>query len=807
MKTNYIIYIIAAACLTLSVNIASAQVPHVYINPGHGGHDSDDRNVVIPPFTAGDTTGFWESNSNLKKGFAAQETLRKKGYRTTMSRVRNETANDLPLSTIVALCNSSGADVFYSIHSNAVGYGEPRQYNYPLGIYRGYTGQPQVPGSNQLAADLGYYLVKNKSTVWSNGGSYMNVGDWTFRSDWGTQGYGVLRGNMAVSMLSEGSHHDYYPETYRLLSNDYCWVEGWHFSLGADRYFGRSDSYNLGIVTGNLRDDRLLRNATYIMNGDDNRRPVNNATVRLLDTSGNELAVTNTDNFENGIYLFKYLEPGSYKVEASAEGYFAMTKDVVVEANNSTYCNFNLKRQRTTPPEVVDYSPQWSEGDNPVPCNVPIVVQFNWDMDTESVERAFDISPDIQGTFAWEDTNYRLIFTPNDAFATNTLYTVTIKKEAMHGGGTPMEQDFEFQFTTQYRNHLEVLSMFPYENAEVHFTKPIVEFRTDSLLNNLGLYSKIRVVNSEGYEMAWAKRLIKNNKRGDAFGYIKLPISYDLIVGNEYCLEIDQTVEDTVGIHLDAPIQVSFKVVDASAMTAREQTLLEVENVENVTLSGAYASANLSSSSTRLYGDNSLSVDYDFAGASEPNVRLDFATQPVVQHGDTIILHVWGDMSYNELSVKLVPATGDNAEEIVYVCDIDFHGWKRMPFVVPGKGDYRIEELILTNTVTDERKSKQGTSGMLIIDDVTRCENSNQDSAVDDITLDVVSVGPNPASDYLVASAPAWIQGVELLNMEGKIIGRNAANYINVSDVASGVYLMRVYVSGLVSSHKVVVAH
>lgn len=805
MKTNYIK--VVAAFVALSMGIARAQVPHVYINPGHGGHDSDDRNVVIPPFAAGDTAGFWESNSNLKKGFALQELLRKKGYRTSISRLRNETANDLPLSTIVSLCNSSGADVFYSIHSNAVGYGEPRQYNYPLGIYRGYTGQPQVPGSDQLAADLGYYLVKNKSTVWSNGGSYMNVGDWTFRSDWGTQGYGVLRGNMAVSMLSEGSHHDYYPETYRLLNDDYCWVEGWHFSLGADRYFGRTDNYNLGIVTGNVRDDRLLRDATYIMNGDDRRRPVNNATVRLLDGAGNELALTHTDNLDNGIYLFKYLEPGNYKVEVSEDGYFTMVKEVTVESNNSTYCNFDLKRQRTTPPEVVDYSPRWIEGESPVPCNVPIMIQFNWDMDVESVEQAFTITPDVDGTFSWEDTNYRMIFTPKDAFEINTLYTVTIKKDAMHGGGTPMDNDFEFCFNTQSRNHLEVLSMFPCENALVHFAKPLVEFRSDSLLNNLGLYSKIRVLNSEGYEMAWAKRSIKNNKRGDAFGYIKLPLSYDLIAGNDYYLEVDQDVEDTASIHLEAPIRVAFKVVDASLMAAREKILLEVEDSENVSLLGAYATANLSLSTNHLYGEKSLSIDYDFNEANDPNIRLDFATKPVVQYGDTIIMHVWGDMSFNELSVRLVPVTSENVEENVSIGDIDFHGWKKMSFVVPGNGKYNIEELILANSVTNARKAKQGTVGTLILDDMTCCENSNQDSAVDDITLGAVSVGPNPASEYLVASAPAWIQGVELVDMDGNVIARHSANYINVGNIASGLYVMRVYVSGLVSSHKVVVAH
>ena len=70
----------------MATNAARAQyMPHVYINPGHGGHDSDDRNVVIYPFAAGDTAGYWESNSNLKKGFALNNCLRAKGYTTSMT--------------------------------------------------------------------------------------------------------------------------------------------------------------------------------------------------------------------------------------------------------------------------------------------------------------------------------------------------------------------------------------------------------------------------------------------------------------------------------------------------------------------------------------------------------------------------------------------------------------------------------------------------------------------------------------------------------------------------------------------------
>ena len=220
----------AALMAVFAVSVASAQ-PHVYINPGHGGYDSDDRNMVIYPFSQGDSAGSWESKSNLRKGLALREILQNKGYKTSISRVTNTTADDLALSTIVALCNQSGADVFYSVHSNATG--TSARSNFPMVFYRGYTGSPQIANADVLAADLEPYLYASQNTVWTN--NYQIWGDWSFRPEWGTQGYGVLRGNRAVANLSEGSFHDYIPEAYRLLSFYYCWMEGWNISLGADK--------------------------------------------------------------------------------------------------------------------------------------------------------------------------------------------------------------------------------------------------------------------------------------------------------------------------------------------------------------------------------------------------------------------------------------------------------------------------------------------------------------------------------------------------------------------------------------------
>ena len=68
-------FLVIAVAASLCVNATDLKGLKIYINPGHGGHDSDDRNVVVPPFTGGDPEGYWES-----------KTLRAIGSRTATCR-------------------------------------------------------------------------------------------------------------------------------------------------------------------------------------------------------------------------------------------------------------------------------------------------------------------------------------------------------------------------------------------------------------------------------------------------------------------------------------------------------------------------------------------------------------------------------------------------------------------------------------------------------------------------------------------------------------------------------------------------
>jgi len=862
-KSFYIIAILMVAAIATSLANGNSK-PHIYINPGHGGHESNDRNVTIYPFAQGDTAGYWESNSNLKKGFALNNCLKAKGYTTSMSRITNTEDDDLNLSTIVALCNSSGADIFYSIHSNATGV--PSRRNHILGLYRGPTGSPVVQYSDVLTQTLMERLQVNEAAVWTS--NYQIAGDFTFYPDWNNAGLGVLRGNHAVSMLSEGSFHDYIPETYRLMNDNYCWMEGWNFSLGADDYFGYAD-FGKGCVAGNIRDNRMPRVLNdFIMFGDDNREPVCNATVVLMDMNDTPLDTCYTDDLYNGIYAFKMLDPGTYKIQVEQEHYYGQTKEVTIEANQSSYCNFDLARVRETPPEVINHSPVWNEGDAPLKANTPVVLEFNWDMNTEVTETAFHIEPAVEGNFRWEDSNYRMVFEPKDAYDINTLYTVTLDTTAEHGGGMKMQEPFTLQFKTTYRKYLEVIDIFPHQSDKVHYKSATIELRTDSMLNNSYYYDKIVLTDKDGNALTYNRRNTKTGKAGDPFGFIRIPVASTMVPGEEYTLTIAKEMDDTAGIHLPETIVHKFTAVDAGEEKPDATVIEGFEDASTFSMVSQTdaASASISASTDKLFGNKSLQIKFNADPAGAYHIASTAFNDAYINSNDILSIHLNGDMSNVNLKMNLASTDDTDVAQIDFG-KIDFHGWR----YVTGKEEiklkndktYKIESIYISSDEESPIKSatikldnllkgeKSGVYGDVNGDgsvtavDITALYNYmlngdetflstsdvNGDGHINAVDITIiynlllgdenktpepvpetntnasVKVGPVPSSDYIMASAAGYIMGVELYDMSGNLVARNGGNYMNVGGMRDGHYILKVYTGTEVSSHHVAVKH
>ncbi|HIR37005.1 MAG TPA: N-acetylmuramoyl-L-alanine amidase, partial [Candidatus Limisoma gallistercoris] len=314
-------FLLMAVAASLCVNATDLKDLKIYINPGHGGHDSDDRNVAVPPFASGDPEGYWESNSNLSKGLSMRDLLEGFGVEVMMSRTTNTSEDDRDLEEIGVEATNFGADFFFSIHSNATG--TATKMNKPLMLYREYTDNPKYPEAKEMAETLNYQLLENEVTSWSDENIWL-AGDWSFYPQWGLSGLGVLRRLDIPGLLSEGSYHDYIPETYRLLNDDFCWLEAYHFTKAIMEHFQTTEKYSTGVVAGTVTDDHQERTDDIyngIFFGHDNALPVCGATVALKDADGGTVETYTTDDLFNGVYMFRAVQPGTYTLAISHPDY------------------------------------------------------------------------------------------------------------------------------------------------------------------------------------------------------------------------------------------------------------------------------------------------------------------------------------------------------------------------------------------------------------------------------------------------------------------------------------------------------
>lgn len=344
----------------------------IYVNPGHGGHDSNDRSCwTIPvPETWSNPNGYWESNSNLVKGLALKEMLEKAGATVIMSRTTNKSGirdisyypnataeqlaeltngDDRDLSAIAEEANANNVDHFISIHSNALN----SQTNYLLMLYHGKTGEPTVPSSDLMAASSGNIQINNPLTVWTSPKPLLR-GDLTFYND--DMGLGVLRPLTVPGFLSEGSFHDYAPETHRLCNEDYCRLEALrmyqHFHKWFNRTLPQTATISGWVKSSNELVDILNQpKFVYVKNSDDQWLPLNGAKVELW-KDGNKIAEKTTDNWYNGVFAFYDLTPGTYEVKVTKNKYESVVETVTVAAEEIAGLKIRMKNIRM---HVEDY--------------------------------------------------------------------------------------------------------------------------------------------------------------------------------------------------------------------------------------------------------------------------------------------------------------------------------------------------------------------------------------------------------------------------------------------------------------------
>lgn len=341
----------------------------IYLNPGHGGYDANDRSCwTIPiPEVWTNPAGYWESKSNLMKALLLKEMLEKAGANVIISRTENTSGErdieyypgaspakldslmkggDRDLSAIAEEANANEVDHFLSIHSNALN----SQTNYLLLLWHGFNNQPTVTMSDSMAMSSGNIQIQNELTVWTSPKPLFR-GDFDFYGD--DMGLGVLRPLTVPGFLSEGSFHDYPPESHRLMNEDYCKLEALRMFQHFHKYFKRALPQT-ATISGWVKSSNQLVDVLnepkflYVKNSDDQWLPINGAKVELMQNDV-VLAEKTTDNWYNGVYAFYDLTPGTYVLRVSAENYKTAMDTVTVVAEQIACEKIRMKNIHLNP--------------------------------------------------------------------------------------------------------------------------------------------------------------------------------------------------------------------------------------------------------------------------------------------------------------------------------------------------------------------------------------------------------------------------------------------------------------------------
>ncbi len=308
-----------------------------YINPGHGGHDSDDRPTPLPL----GVEIFYESDGSLDRGFSLRDFFNGLGCQTAMSRTTNNSSDDLSLATICAYSNSFGG-YFISLHTN----GANASSNYTVAFYKGYSADypnTYAPGSTmaQKVADWHYNNHMTSVTYSTPRGL----------SDYSFYGYhlGVLRTNTRPGYLVESWFHDYRPDALRMKSTLFNRYIAWQVCRASFDSPGGIPNTLKGCIVGDIRDvSKGCGYSNYTARDRDSKLAINDATVKLLNANGVQVASCSTGNCCNGFYGFYNVDPGNYTVVVSKSGYKTQRVGVSVSNMSSTKRNFDLQEGQDT---------------------------------------------------------------------------------------------------------------------------------------------------------------------------------------------------------------------------------------------------------------------------------------------------------------------------------------------------------------------------------------------------------------------------------------------------------------------------
>ena len=788
----------------------------ICVDPGHGGHESDDREIVA--------TGFWESESNLTKGLELRDILLGLGADVAITRTGNydpppspageSTPDDPTLSERVGMANAFNADFFNSTHSN----GFNGTANYAMVIFNGTTSSPTFPGARTMANIMAPKIHAVNHTTQS-----ISIGDLTLNPSW-TYGYGVLYPANMPATISEGSFHDYIPESWRLMNLEYRKHEARAQARSILQYFSEP-GFATGAVAGLVRDPEHTV-SYYAMNSlQDQYQPVNDLQV-TVEPGG---YIYHGDENNNGYFKIDSLDPGQYEIIVAAPGFTSDTTTFSVSANQTRMINFTLLD--IAPPMIIASEPTAS--DSNYAAWEALTFHFSKPMVADSLEAAITLTPEAPGTLSLTNGGLTAIYQPDDTLDYLSDYEITIAASAVDVYGRPLDgnqdgvggDDWTLSFRTGPRDMIPpaITYHWPQDGDNEVAQRPVFTIEWSELLDETSIDAEM--IKLERRSNLQLQVTTLEHHVIDDRSVLVLYADNDLLPYEAYRVRVFPGFEDLVGNAFTAGLVINFNTANY------EYDVTFIDNFDNnplgswwdITSSGSnlgyldpesYTSVNTDVVIHTENSEQSLQLNYGWdTSDGEWLLRQYLSTGAPLNvtftSADIMQAFVFGDGNGNQFRFCVDDASGT---EVSPWYSIDWTGWRLVTWdmSVDGTGTWIGDGTLNGNLKFDSMQLThvvgQPNIGHYIVDDLRLVSREYLDAVSSPEMPTEMILGtnyPNPfnpvtavpfslpeASDVRVSVYDLKGQEVDILFQGHLPAGQHTTRWV-ASEFPSGLYVIK----------------
>lgn len=448
--------------------------------------------------------------------------------------------------------------------------------------------------------------------------------------------------------------------------------------------------------------------------------------ARVSAWQGIEVAWTYIDS--TGYFKIENLPVGTYTVKVEAEDYYTYESDDIFTIYGGGTTTTGVIKLYEIPGIITSTYP--SDGATDIPLDVQIKIDFAIDMDTVSVEQAFSINPEVEGSFVWGERKWGkyLRFIPSSDLKANTVYTVTLDTTAHDIYGVGLSEPFIFSFTTR---GIKVVYFEPQDGSIDVPTGYSIYIRFNSIMDQKSVFDALSIDPEGEYDFSWSYNNMSIRLRPES-GYWR--------TNTLYTVKLDTTARDTSGVSLSDSLVFSFTIegvkvsyhypydknIDVGTHTyirIRFNTLMNQRSVVEAfsifpTTEGEFFWSDLSEfhfyPESDLASDSNYSVKidttaYDLYGSNlEKEISFGFRTEPIriiserPENGETYVdpktsIYVCFNTSMDQASVvnafKMV-----NSDSIEVMGSFSWNGLRGMTFYPDTTLENNKEYLITIST-------------------------------------------------------------------------------------------------------------